>query len=164
MAAVFYVYDKDKDIFKSGVTFSNVVRIFEENGNDFFASMLGDPGMCIITNVAINNTDVVQYFLSFDDAIQYFYFGKGLGSMSISGMFFANCDGYMPGIGTFYNKIGENRGKPVIISLGGTAFRGVINSFSTSTLADPEPITEFQIQLGMIHHEVGSPHNFKSVC
>ena len=164
MAAVFYTYDTGRDIFKAGITFSNVVRIFGSNGGDFFAGIIGSPGMAIITNVQVNNSDIIQYFMTFDDVINYFYFGKGLGTMTVNGMIFSNCDGNMPGVGRFYARVAANRGREVVVSLGGAVFKGVISNFSTSTLADPEPVTEFQLTISMTSHGLGSSRNFESTC
>ena len=164
MAAVYYTYDTGRDIFKSGITFSNVVRIFGSNGGDFFAGLINGPGMAIVTSVQVNNSDIIQYFMTFDDVISYFYFGKGLGTMTISGMLFTNCDGNMPGVGRLYSRIAANRGREIVISLGGATFKGVISNFSTTTVADPEPVTEFQITVSMISHSLGSSRNFQSTC
>jgi len=164
MAAFFYTYDTDRDLFKGGISFTNVVKVYDRNGNDMLGHMLNNFGMTIITNVQVSNSDIVQYFLTFDDVISYFFFGKGLGTIAISGVMFANCDGTMPGVSLLYSVIGEQRGLPVVVSLGGHSFKGIISNFTTTTTADPEPVTEFQLNLNIIHHEIGSSIDFQSQC
>jgi len=146
MAAIFYQYNPDKSIFKGGLHVNTTIRV------PFLNALVGTNGLAIINEVSVSNSDTVQYFMSFDDLISYFYFGKGLGSITISGTMFTNCDGYAPGVDIFYNQIARFRGKEVPISFGNAVFTGVINSFQTSAQAEPAGTIEFAIGLTIINH------------
>jgi len=157
MAAIFYSPTATNSIFKGDFPVVDVIRV------DFLESILGSKSGVVITSLEVINTETIQYFLTFDDAINYFYFGKGLGTINIRGMIFSDCNGNMPGIGAFYNAVGAVRGKTVRVSLGYAAFEGVVSNFSTATAPDPALLTEFSLTLTMTNHNLHSP-KYVSVC
>lgn len=157
MAAIFYNLGDDKVIFKGGFTVNTSVRI------PFLNNLIGANALTIITSVSVQNNDTIQFFLTFDDLISYFYFGKGLGNITVSGKIFSSCDGSMPGIDIFYNQVGAFRGRTVAISFGNAVFSGVITSFSTGAQADPDNTVDFSITLNVINHSLPSP-NFQPLC
>lgn len=145
MAAVFYSPSEGRSIFKGNFQAFTSISIPK------FNDLVGVNAMSIITDVSIENNETIQYFLTFDDVVHYFYFGKGLGNITIRGMMFMNCAGNTPGFNKFYNIIGNNRGRQIDISIAGVpAFKAVITNFGHSTTSDPVPVTEFQISLAIV--------------
>ena len=75
MAAIFYTSPiNNQTIFKNGMSINNSLSL------PFMNNILGGSGMLIITEVTMQHRETVQYFLTFDDFISYYYFGRGLGS------------------------------------------------------------------------------------
>lgn len=148
MAAIFYNADTTTPVFAKGFQVNTSVRV------DFLADMIGSASYAIITSVSVVNNDTVQFFQTFDDIIGHFYFGKGLGAITIGGLLFTNCDGEVPGVAKFYERIGQNRGKPINISFGKDVFTGVISSFSATAVAEPDNTVEWSIVLQMIDHSL----------
>lgn len=130
----------------------------------FLNELIGKDAMAIVTDIGIENTENIQYFLTFDDIVSYFYFGSGLGNITIRGMLFMNCEGTMPGMEKYYQVIGKNRGKAILISAGGIAFKAVINSFSLSSSAEPTMSADFQINLTIIAQEGLQKPVFETGC
>lgn len=147
MAAIFYNLTQDKAVFKSGFPYLTPVSV------DFLSEIINEDSMVIITTIGIHNNDTIQFFLSFDDLISHLYFGKGLGAITINGILFSDCDGVIPGLGKkgLYEAISTKRGKKVKVSCaGGATFTGIIVSFNTNTMAEPDVMTEFQITIQVI--------------
>lgn len=157
MAAVFYSPSPDKSIFKGDFAISTAIKI------PFLNTLIGSASMAIITEVSVENSENIQYFLTFDDVISYFYFGSGLGNITVRGMFFMNCDGSMPGLEKYYQVIGANRGKPVEISAGSATFQAVINNFSVVSSAEPTMSIDFQISMSIIKSTL-TPVQFTNKC
>lgn len=155
MAAVFVDISPGRSLFKGDVSVVSAVGI------DFMNGFVGPDTMAIITSVSTNNTETIQYFLSFDDVINYFYFGKGLGSLTISGLIFSDCYGRMGGVDSLYfDAIGKARGKVVSVSIGRAVFRCVIQNFTTEVQVQDTYLTAFSINLSIIDHNlpsIGSP-------
>ncbi len=166
MGAVFYSLDTEKALFKGGFPVISPVEI------DFLSDLVNERTMAIVTSIGIQNTETIQFFLSFDDLVSYFYFGKGIGTISIAGILFSDCEGNIPSMSkkstdknSFYGLIGNRRGQEVIVSAGEYSFTGVISSFSTNTMAEPDTMSEFQITLQMIEHTLPlSDKQFQSTC
>ncbi len=156
MAAFFYDFGNGRDMFRNGLTINLAIRI------PFLSDMLEEQAHAIITDVSIVNNDTVQYFLTFDDVISYFYFGKGLGTISIGGLILTDCENYQPGIDVFYNSISEVRGKPVTVSFGAYTFTGVISSFEANAESEFQS-TNFRVTLAIIDHSL-PPAQFESIC
>lgn len=157
MAAVFYTPDPNVKIFRTGLEINNTVRV------PFLDNMIGEAGHCIVSDVSVSNNDTIQFFMTFDDFISYFYFGKGLGDLVIRGMLFMDCSGDMPGVNKFYSKVSEIRGTEVDVSFGNVVFTCVLVGFSTTAVSEPVSVTEFTLQLKIIDHSLGSK-NFNTSC
>jgi hypothetical protein len=110
----------------------------------------------------IQNRDTIQYFLTFDDLITYFYFGKGLGAMSISGIMFSNENNEFLGIAKLNNIISQNRGKSIEISFGNVLLVGVLSS-STFRVSGDLNTVEFELHLDLIDHTYTAP-KFSPSC
>lgn len=157
MAAIFYRPSiTDNTLFKSGMQVNLAVRI------PFLDGVVGGRGFSVVNEVTIQNRDTIQYFLTFDDLISYFYFGKGLGSISISGTMFSDCSGDFPGIGLFNNKIASVRGTTQNVSFGNAVFAGVVSSFTVRASGE-ENLVDFNIQMDVIDHSLRPPR-FSPAC
>lgn len=146
MAAIFYNY-KAGDIFNTPVT---TVPI----SIDFFDNIIGENGMAIYTDIGIQTNQTVQIFLTFDDVINFFHFGKGVGTISISGLLFADCNGSMPGITGLYNAVSAAKGSRCTVSLGSEFFIGTLMSTNASIVSDPDMMIQFSISLAMIDNSI----------
>ena len=175
MGAIFHNYS-DKGMIKNSVGGGAVPVSTDLFSGWFMFNQVQADYLTIITEVSITNNDVVQFFLSFDDFIHHYYFGKGVGQMRISGMFFTDCGGFftnagvvnaaggMPGLGHFYKVLGEKRGTVVTISTdGGMWFKGVLTDCTVTFVSEPETMASFTINLGMIDHSLINP-GFKGGC
>jgi hypothetical protein len=157
MAAIFYSINQATDVFRGGFQVNTSVRV------PFLSNLVGPNGYAVVNSVSVNSVDTVQYFLTFDDLISYFYFGKGLGAMNISGLIFADCGGFMPGIDIFYSQIARWRGRTVDISFGSAVFRGVISNFTCTANAEPDNTVEWSVTLNIIDHSLPAA-NFTPLC
>jgi hypothetical protein len=159
MAAVFYNSSQNESLFKGDIAVVNAVQI------DFLKNFVGPASMAIITSVGAQNGDIFQYFITFDDVISYFYFGRGIGTITVSGIIFADCRGQMNGLNDFYvGGIGGARGRPVNVSIGRTVFRGVVSNFTTNTVADPNYMTEFTVTIQVLSHNIPVYVNAAGQC
>ena len=165
MAALFtIIQNTDSSIFKGGLSINNAVHV------PFLESMINNLDMLIVTEVTIQNRDTVQYFLTFNDLITYFYFGKGLGTMTINGSIFSQCGDWgttnFLGVDTLMESIGNNfRGKKVKILFGNTGFWAVLSAFTFRASAEEHSLNtvDFNLQFEIIDHGLGSP-TFTSNC
>ena len=161
MAAIFYDTGKAGDIFRSNMQAPDIVQI------DFLQSLLTTPqlqsAMIVLSNVEVSNNETVQFFMTFDDVVQYFYFGKGIGQITVNGTIFSNfdsgCNEQMPGIQLLYKAIGTVRGQKVLVSFGtgGPTFQGVITSFRTSLSPEPVLVADFSISISVVDHSGFEP-------
>ena len=160
MAAIFYApttSGSGTTLFRTGLQVNTAVHV------PFLNSIIGTSGFAIVTEVTIQNRDTIQYFLTFDDLISYFYFGKGLGSISINGLMFSDCNGYFKGINMFNSMISNIRGTTQNISFGNAVFSGVISNFTVRVSAEEANSVEFNLQLDVIDHTL-TPPRFTSAC
>jgi hypothetical protein len=152
MAAVFYKYaEKDNTIFKGSININENVHV------GFLYDLVGPAGV-LINEVTVQHRDTIQYFLTFDDVINYFYFGKGLGSLNISGCILSDCNGNWPALHKLMNRIGSIRGKTVNVFIGGISFTAVLSSFTLRASADITSlhIVDFNFQLDIIDSSLPS--------
>lgn len=157
MAAIFYKPAlNDNTLFKSGMQINMAVRI------PFLDNVIGSRGFSVVNEVTINNRDTIQYFLTFDDLISYFYFGKGLGTISINGTMFSDCTGDFPGIGLFNSRIASVRGTKQNVSFGNAVFAAVISSFTVRASGE-ENLVEFNIIMDVVDHSLRPPR-FSPAC
>jgi hypothetical protein len=143
MAALFYNYG-DNGLFKGSVS-SHATPAFVS----IFSELVGEDSLCIITQVGITMTETIQFFQTFDDLIHYYWFGKGLGNITIQGMLFTNCEGDFPGMPIFLTMIGQQRGKLIECHMGGVTFKGVMQDCNITLTSEPETIANFSISLAM---------------
>src|ERR1700733_11447406 len=105
MAAIFYDPGTGNTVFRGNMKAPEVVQI------DFLNNVLSQfkDSMIVINSVEVTNNETIQFFMTFDDVIEYFYFGKGIGNINISGTVFssfdADCNESMPGIERLYAAI-----------------------------------------------------------
>ena len=127
------------------------------NANTVDTSGKVSDSLVVITEVTIQNRDTIQYFLTFDDFISYYYFGKGLGSLSISGMILSDCSGYFSGAGALTSMIARIRGTTQVISFGNASFSAVISSFTIRAGDENPNMMDFNLQMDIINHSLKPP-------
>ena len=139
--ATIYKYDTEtkEELFKCGIQVLTSVKL------EFLEDLVTQENLTVITEMSIQAAETVQFFLTFDDVINWFYFGKGLGTMTIQGLILtgANKDA---GLHTFLNEsMGKMRGKSVQASVGNIVFTGVLTNFSLNFTQDPAPLVAFSL-------------------
>lgn len=148
MAAIYYT-SSTKDVFKNGIDFKAPINI------SILSDVFQTPdNLALVTSVALQSTEVIQFFLTFDDVINYLFFGKGLGSLTISGILFCDCSGNIPGLGTFMTSYGKSRGQPVQMSIGSVVFEGIISNLACTLIAEPDTMMEFTLQVSLIKNSL----------
>jgi len=159
MAAIFYQYGNNS-IFKNSV--GTGALLFCADLDDFSAS---SSNMSVVTDIGIHVQETVQFFQSFDDFIHYYYFGKGLGSITINMLFFQDCtSGTAPGLAKILQRIGEKRGKTLDVSIGNVVFTGVLMDFSITVMSEPETHYAISLHLGMTDHKMQAPSIDPTTC
>lgn len=148
MAAIFYKYT-NKGLFKlnQGTSTAAPARI------SVFPNTATSNNLTLITGISIRTNEIIQTFTTFDDAIHYFHFGKGVGSMVISGVVFMDCSGNMPGLALIYGVTSKIRGVPIVVSTGNYTFTGIINDISMNIVSEPDTMAEFTLQLIMTEND-----------
>jgi len=145
MAVLFYTYgDSSKDIFRQGLSSGAVPAKM-----DLFSDLVSKENLLIITSVSIVTAETNQFFMTFDDMIHFYHFGKGVGQIAIAGMIFGDCDGSFPGAKAFYDAVMEARGTEQICSAGGNTFTGVLTDSTVEYLSDPITYVQFSANFAM---------------
>lgn len=150
--AAFFHNSNGNNIFKNSVGMGQVAV------SDAFDDLNGSEGsLAIITDISINVRETIQFFQSFDDFISFYYFGKGVGAISLNMMFFLECSGQgpgntAPGIETLMTRLGGIRGTLTDFSVGNVTFSGVVTDFTVQIVSEPETHYLVNINLGMTEH------------
>jgi len=146
------------EIFKGGIQVITAVKI------PFLDNLLTPGNLAIITELSMQNSETVQFFMTFDDVISWFYFGKGLGQMSIRGLLLTN-EGGTPGLPILLRDVMKStRGKSVQVSIGNTVFRSVMTSFTLNMTQDPSPVVEFTLGLNIVGHTLPTRELLHTNC
>lgn len=153
MAAIYQYAGGGRELFRGGTQVLTSVEF------DFLQGLLPPASRIMVTSLTVQTQDVVQYFLSFDDLISWFYFGAGLGTMQVGGIVLS-CGDAAGGTGGLSRLLGElmrrMRGRAVTVSVGNAAFFGVLNGLNLSLVQDPAPVVEFTLALTMTGHTLPS--------
>jgi hypothetical protein len=158
MAAIFIPLD-DGGVFKGSMGNSaNLVTCDMLN-----AILYNQAQFSILTNVTVSGSEVVQFFQSFDDLIHYFYFGQGLGQIHFDLTCFFDCSDNAPGLDTMWALMGATRGKKVTVNIGRIQVVGVLMDYTISLTAEPIPMYNISINLGMISNSM-TPANITAAC
>lgn len=157
MAAIFYYGN-------NGVFKGSVGSAAAPANISVFDKLVGKDNLCIITQIGITMTETTQFFQTFDDLIHYFWFGKGLGNISIQGMLFMDCHGKMPGLDPLFKAIGQQRGKLITCTMGSILFKGVIQECNVTMVSEPETMVSFSISLAMTENSLPPAKAVKPRC
>ena len=164
MAAVYVYNTEGADLFKGGVAVLSSVRLqFLE---DLLSNLTAgrDGNLTIITELSMQNSETVQFFLTFDDLISWFYFGKGMGSISIRGLMLTNDKG-TPGLPVLLSTTMRNlRGQQVGVSIGNAVFSCVMTNFTLHMTQDPTPVAEFVLNLNIVDHNLPIDRPLNTSC
>lgn len=159
MGAIFYKFS-DNQMFKNsvgsgGLAVCSALDTFNEEASN----------ISIITNVGFHVAETIQFFQSFDDLVHFFYFGKGLGSVTFNMLLFLGCDSSeAPGLNKLLESLGNMRGKETEMHLGNIAFTGVLTDFSITVESEPETHYLATINLAMINHQMPSSAKASTSC
>lgn len=132
-----------------------------------FTELINNPRRysCIITDIGISTNDIIQFFPTFDDFIHHYYFGKGVGNMSVRGILFANCtDNAFLGLDILLSALGKSRGEIVTCIMNGHFFKGVLLDCSLAMVSEPETHIQFTVNFAVIDHGMPSPPPKKPSC
>jgi hypothetical protein len=143
MGAYFYSYNNN-DVFQTTQSDGSIIQI------DFLNSVVTNANLIMYTSVGIQTSEIIQYFLTFDDVIDYFHFGKGLGTVIATGIIFADKNQNLPGVNALYSAFGSVRGKTVKVSLGSYGATAVVVSSSVDVVGEPDTMAQFTITLNII--------------
>jgi len=143
MAAFFYTYNNN-DVFKVAQSDGSIVAI------DFLDQVVTPANFIMYNSVGVQTSEIIQYFLTFDDVIDYLHFGKGLGNVIVSGTIFSDCNEDLPGVDALYSAFGSVRGKTVKVSLGSYAANAVVVNSSVEVVPEPDTMANFSITLNII--------------
>lgn len=159
MGALFYSYGNG-GIFKNSVGSTTSPAVI-----DIFADLASKDNLCVITQIGVTLSDTVQFFLTFDDLIHYYWFGKGVGNITCQGLLFLNCDsGDMPGVEALLTAVGEKRGQEVQCSFNAFAFTGVLLDCNITMISEPETMASFTANFAMIDHTLQPPKPKQPAC
>jgi len=162
MGAIFYQYS-DTGILKHSVGSTAVpgsIDIFENinaNAKTKGGPLVSKDNLCIITQIGVAMSEIVQFFPTFDDFIHHYWFGKGVGSIVCQGVLFLDCHGVFPGLSSLMTAIGEHRGEKIVCSFGDFLFTGILTNCDLQMVAEPETVLSFTINLGMTEHNLPTP-------
>ena len=111
-------------------------------------------GLAVYDSVSMQIGDTIQYFLTFDDAIKFIFFGKGVGSATAEGTMYCTCDGSIPALSKWASAVGAVRGKAVSISVGGAVVQGVLTSAQVNVMSEPDTMAKFIFTFAIVDHQL----------
>jgi hypothetical protein len=117
-------------------------------------SLIGPGGLAVYTNVTLQLSETLQYFLTFDDVVKYIHFGKGVGSVTVEGIMFSDCSGDVPGAKKFSSIYSGLRGRTTQISVGGTTVRAVLTTGTISIISEPDTMAQFSFSFAIVDHQL----------
>jgi hypothetical protein len=151
MAAFFYTYGPN-DIFQT-IPGDNSSLISIEYLDNLVSSK---SALAIYTDIQFQSTEINQIFPTFDNVIHYLQFGKGVGSINVSGLIFSACDHSIPGIASLYSSFQSMRNKKVTVSMSGISFYAIVASCTCNITGEPDTMAQFQISLQITEDTNGS--------
>ena len=145
-----------KNLFGNGFPVNTSTRV------PFLRNITSNKGFCIITEVGMQNKETIQYFMTFDDVISYFHFGKGLGTLTISGLMFSDVTNTFTGIDIFNQTVANLRGTTQSVTFGSRHFWCVLSNFTVRASAEEgmQNCIEFNLQFEIINHDYYTRHNY----
>jgi hypothetical protein len=117
-------------------------------------ALLSNVGLALYDSVTLQIGETIQYFLTFDDVIKYIHFGKGVGTITVEGTMFSDCDGYLPGFAIFNNGVSALRGKTQVVSLGGRAFTVIMTNAAINVVGEPLTSAKFTFTFSIVNHSL----------
>jgi len=111
-------------------------------------------GLAVYDSVSMQIGDTIQYFLTFDDAIKFIFFGKGVGSVTAEGTMYCTCNGSIPALSQWAGAVGKTRGKAVSISVGGAVVQGILTSAQVNVMSEPDTMAKFIFNFAVVDHQL----------
>lgn len=161
MGAVFYAYSTGNSIFVPDITVSSIIKfkIDNQDSDELNALLLDEDTVLITTNISVQTNETIQYFLSLGDFINWFHFGKGLGSVIIEGIAFPKCNQGLIGINKLFYitkqmKEANLKKQTITISIGEGVLECVLNSVNLTMLTEPNIYMQFSLNLTIVNHNL----------
>jgi hypothetical protein len=111
-------------------------------------------GLAVYDTVSMQINDTIQYFLTFDDAIKYIFFGKGVGTFTAEGTMYCTCDGSIPSLSAWAGAVGALRGQPSTASIGGATATVVLTSAQVNVVGEPDTMAKFIFTFAIVDHQL----------
>lgn len=111
-------------------------------------------GLAVYDSVSMQINDTIQYFLTFDDAIKFIFFGKGVGTVTAEGTMYCTCEGAIPALGKWASAVGTCRGKPTTATIGGAGATIVLTSAQVNVMSEPDTMAKFIFTFAVIDHQL----------
>lgn len=157
-ATLFYKYGNGMSVLPINVGKTNPVSLEDLDS-------LEEAGLVtIITDARVSLKDTNQFFMSFDDKIHHYHFGKGIGGIMIAGLILPNCDGELVGVKDLFDSIGNMRGQVKKISIGSAWFTGVLMESDITFSGEPMTNAVFQLSFAMLDHSIQSNIQDNRAC
>ncbi len=156
MGALFFKYD-NTSIFKNSIGSGKVIE------TDLLPFLGSPEALTILTSATVQHNDTIQFFQSFGDLIDYFYFGRGLGQIHLELIMFTDCESVSAGLQQLWTLLGSKRGQEVNVSISNMFVTGILTSFTVNAIAEPETHFQVSLDLGMTKSNLSSP-NISGSC
>jgi hypothetical protein len=142
------------DVFKNGGNAQHLIKIPEV---DKIVEGTSGLGAALYNNVSMQIGETLQYFLTFDDVIKFIHFGKALGSLTVEGTMFCDCDNDLPRVKKMSAAITELRGKEQTVHIGKggiITLTAIMSSVQLSIIGDPATMGNFVFNFAVIDHNL----------
>jgi hypothetical protein len=116
--------------------------------------IIGEDGLAIYNHVSLQLGETIQYFLTFDDVIKFIHFGKGVGTLSVEGTLYSNCDGNIPGLSKYNAAFHELRGSEQKIDIGGIVITAIMTTSQVNITGDPDTMAQFNFTFSVVNHSL----------
>lgn len=157
MAGVYYNM-KNTDVFKSGGNADHLVKIDKVDeivkSDRSQAGADQTKGAAVYNSVTMQLGETLQFFLTFDDVIKYIHFGKALGSVTVEGTIFSDCNSDLPRIDKLKEAFTALRGKQMKVNIGSIVLTCVMSTMQFTVLAEPDTMGDFTFNFAVIDHQL----------
>jgi hypothetical protein len=157
MAGV-YIKMQNDDMFKSGGNADHLVKIEKVDeivkSNRSQANADATQGAAVYNSVTMQLGETLQFFLTFDDVIKYIHFGKALGSVTVEGTIFPNCQLDLPRIDKLKTAFTELRGKQMKVNIGSIVLTCVMTTMQFTVVPEPNTMGDFTFNFAVIDHQL----------
>jgi phosphotransferase system IIA component len=145
MPATFITLSK-QDIFQSGGAADAFIDI------PGVRNIISKDSLAVYNTISVQLGETIQYFLTFDDVIKYIHFGKGLGTLTVEGMLFSDCDANIPGLKKYKQAFSLLRGEQIDITILPMVLTCVMTGSQFTILSEPDTMAQFAFSFSIVNH------------